>query len=514
MQATHVPLIDAERVLCQRHLRDFVEAAWHVVEPSTPFVGNWHIDAICDHLEAVTRGEIDNLLINVPPGCMKSLLVSVLWPAWEWATTPGLRYLCVSYDEQLSVRDNRRVRDLVLSDWYQERWPRVQLSTDQNQKTRFDTTESGWRIGTSVGGRGLGEHPDRKIIDDPHKTKEADSDAERMRALDNYDGTLASRGKARGAKTVCIMQRLHERDLSGHLLEKGGWVHINLPMRFESGAMRTTPIGFNDPRTSEGDLLWPDLFSESVVSSLERDMGSYRAAGQLQQRPAPAEGGLLKRAWWQFYHRRPPLQTIVLSWDTALKAKTTNDYTVGQAWGQSSTADRYLLRVDRGKWDEPEMERRMTEQYTWARETFPKAKITLLIENAAAGANILRRIKRTLPGVVGVDVDKDKVLRVHAASPALEAGNCWLPGAALPNGYADTAQTPAWVQDFIAECAAFPNATYDDQVDAFTQAMARFDAPQGPRLGLVQPTRATAKPHTIRRPPPGSLRSRVARGEL
>ena len=199
MQTATYDLVTVDRELCQRSLRDFIREAWHVVEPTTPFVPNWHLDAIADHLEAVTRGEISQLLINVPPGCCKSLMVSVFWPAWIWASQPDRRFLCVSYDEQLSIRDNRRCRDLVLSEWYQARWPEVRLSLDQNAKTRYDTTSGGWRIGTSIGGRGLGEHPHYKIVDDPHKTKEAESDVERQRANDHFDGTLSTRGKALGA---------------------------------------------------------------------------------------------------------------------------------------------------------------------------------------------------------------------------------------------------------------------------------------------------------------------------
>src|SRR5262249_55147996 len=150
-------------------LMGFVREAWPILEPDRAFVNNWHIDALVAHLEAITDGRLQNLLITVPPGTMKSRLISVLWPAWEWTRHPELRYLCASYDQQLSTRDNLHMQQVIESSWYRDRWPRVRLAADQNQKTRFNTTRGGWRIGTSVGGRAVGEHPHRKIIDDPHR---------------------------------------------------------------------------------------------------------------------------------------------------------------------------------------------------------------------------------------------------------------------------------------------------------------------------------------------------------
>jgi hypothetical protein len=233
--ARELEALEAE--LARRSLRTFVDVAWPLVEPRVPFAPNWHIDAICEHLEAVSRGEITKLLINVPPACMKSYLVSVFWPAWEWATHGGLRVFTASFGSPLAIRDNRRMRDIVTSAWYRRHY-QVELREDQNQKIRYDTTASGWRIASSVGGIGMGEHPDRIIIDDPHNTRQAESDVERQAAMHWFDRTIGTRGVSRGVKLVVIMQRLHERDLSGHILERADaddWTHLCLPMRYESG---------------------------------------------------------------------------------------------------------------------------------------------------------------------------------------------------------------------------------------------------------------------------------------
>lgn len=480
-------LEEKARRLAERSLGAFIRQAWPVIEPSAPFRDNWHIDAIAAHLEAITKGELTNLLINVPPGCMKSYIVSVFWPAWEWATAPWRRYLCVSFEQGLSTRDNKRVRDLVTSDWYQDRWPHVRLADDQNQKTRFDTTDGGWRIATTVRGKGLGEHPHRKIVDDPHNTREVTSDVERQAAIDFFDQTLSTRGAALDAATVVIMQRLHERDLSGHILDGGTpFTHLCLPMRFEPNRMVRTPLGWTDPRTQDGELLWPAMFPSTVVSSVETKLGSYAAAGQLQQRPAPAEGGLIRRAWWKFYEQLPAPQSVVLSWDTALKDHQLADFSVGQAWAQRG-ADKYLVRTARGRWDFVELKQQIRDLYRWAIERWPGISISVVIENAAAGPDVIVALRREIPGVIAVRPKGDKVQRLQAVLPAIEAGNVWLPGRASPDGLGcDVSLTPLFVQDFLAECAAFPVGAHDDQVDACSQALLRFQqAPVGAGAMMV-----------------------------
>lgn len=479
-------LEEKARRQAERSLASFIRQAWAIVEPVAPYCHTWHIDAIAEHLQAVTRGEIANLLINIPPGCMKSYIVSVFWPAWEWATDASRRYLCVSFDQGLSTRDARRVRELVTSEWYQERWPHVQLANDQNQKMRFDTTDGGWRIASTMRGKALGEHPHRKIVDDPHNTKEVTSEVERQAAIDFFDQTLSTRGAALHAATVVIMQRLHEQDLSGHILAGGTpFVHLCLPMRFEPKRMPATPLGWNDPRRHAGELLWPEMFSEATVASLETKLGSYGAAGQLQQRPAPAEGGLIKRHWWKFYAALPALDEIVLSWDTALKDTQMADYSVGQAWGRKG-ADRYLLRSVRERWGFVELKQQVKDLYRWAREQWPGLAITVIIENAAAGPDVIAALRRDIPGILAVRPKGDKVQRVHAVLPAIEAGNVWVSGAPHPDGKGcDAARTPAWVQDFLTECASFPNGAHDDQVDACSQALLRFQSPSE-RVGAAR----------------------------
>lgn len=467
----------------RRHLLSFVETAWSILE-AVPFRPNWHLSVLCDQLEHVTRGELKRLLVNVPPGTAKSLVTSVFWPAWEWASDPTKRFLTASYGQDLATRDALKMRQLVKSAWYQAHWP-ISFRDDVDQKTRYENEDGGWRLATSVGGRGTGEHPDRIIIDDPHNVKEAESDVERQVAIDWFAQTVSTRGVSRDAAIVVIMQRLHERDLSGAILSGATadeWTHVCLPMRAEA-AHAVQPTLANrpavDPR-APGALLWPTMFPEAKVASLERAMGSYATAGQLQQRPAPAEGGLLKRSWWKFYPGDAPRPTaIVISWDMALKDGQLNDYTVGQVWGGKG-ADRYFFRTVRDRWTFVEIKQQVKDLYRWAQERWPDVPITVLIEKAAAGPDVIAALSREIPGILAVKPKSDKVQRVQAVSPAIEAGNVFVPGAPSPDGQGcDSARTPFWVQTFLGECAAFPNGSHDDQVDACSQALLRFQSSVG-----------------------------------
>jgi hypothetical protein len=271
-------------------LHDFVEQAWAIVEPGCPFIDGWHIWAICEHLEAVADGRIKRLLINVPPGCGKSLLVCVFWACWVWGpqNRPHTRWLFASYGQELSTRDSLKCRQILESDWYQEYWgDRVQLVADQNQKTKFQNSAGGWRLATSTGGRGTGEHPDFVVWDDPHNVNDVESQVERERVSTWRAATITLRGMARDVREVGIMQRLHRDDLSGWMLNthKEGLDHLCLPMRFESAAMtKPTSLGWTDPRVSDGELLWPNGIDARTVADKEGQLGHY-AEGQLQQRP-------------------------------------------------------------------------------------------------------------------------------------------------------------------------------------------------------------------------------------
>jgi predicted phage terminase large subunit-like protein len=479
-------LYEIDTELAGRQLREFVRLAWMVVEPSTPFVSGWHIDAIVDHLEAVSSGHIRNLLINVPPRHMKSLLVSVFWPAWEWIRWPERRWLYSSYGAQLSIRDSVKCRRLIESPWYQQRWgDRFALTSDQNTKGRFDNNRSGYRLSTSVGGAVTGEGGDRIVCDDPHNVQEAESDAVRKGTIDWFDIVMSTRtNDPKTAAKVVVMQRCHQQDLSGHLLEQGGWEHLCLPAEYE-GSSRTTSIGWSDPRKEQRELLWPERFGPQEIEALKRSLGSYGTAGQLQQRPSPAGGGLFKRHWFRYFQPRganlPPVlvrmpdgsQTsitaieaptrvdeMVQSWDCAFKDLQTSDFVVGQAWarvrGMFLLADQTRARMDCPA---------TIKAVRGLSEKWPMA-VAKLVEDKANGSAVIQMLGRDLPGLLPVNPEGGKITRAAAVSPLIEAGHIYLPHP----------QWAPWVDAFIEECAAFPNGAHDDQVDAMTQVFLRWHA--------------------------------------
>lgn len=452
---------DKRRTTASLSLREFCVAAWPVLEPGRQFVPNWHLDAICDHLEAVTRGDIRNLIINIPPRHMKSLTVSVFWPVWEWSFSPHIRWLYSSYVQPLATRDAVKSRRLLDSAWYRSRWGEVfHLTSDQNQKQRYENSRTGYRIATGVGA-GTGEGGDRVIVDDPHNVRQAESDAKREEAIAWWNETMSTRGNdPRTVAKVVIMQRVHDSDLTGHLLEQGGYEHLCLPARYEPTTY-VTSIGFEDPRREEGELLWPQHFGEKELADLERQLGSYAAAAQLQQRPAPAGGGLIKRDWFKFYRRSELPQVweeLLQSWDLSFKGTTSSSYVVGQVWARSG-ANCYLMDQFREQTEFPGTVRAVLA----LSKKWPQAKAKL-IESKANGPAVVQTLRQKVPGLIEIEPGGGKEARVHAVSPFIEAGNVWLP---------DPTEQP-WIGAFLLECERFPKGTHSDQVDAMTQALVRL----------------------------------------
>lgn len=450
----------------RRSLSHFSRQAWHVLEPATPYVHGWHIDAITEHLEAVTNGEIRKLLINMPPRHMKSLLISVFWPVWEWIAHPERRWLFSAYAQSLSVRDSLKCRRLIESPWFQERWGgQFQLTSDQNAKTRFDNDKTGYRIATSVDAAATGEGGDRVVVDDPHNAREAMSQAKRESTLIWWDETMSTRlNDPKTGAHVIVMQRLHEKDLSGHILEQGGYEHLCLPAEYEPEGARVTCIGWEDPRKNEGELLWPDRFGPAELAMLKRSLGSHAAAGQLQQRPVPAEGGMVKLAWFKRF-TTPPANPVMIvqSWDTAQKAKQINDPWVCGTWLVTETGW-YLVEVLRRRMEYPEGRRTAIAH---AAKWKPDA---ILIEDKSSGSSLIQelRTETSLP-VIAIEPENDKITRMSVQTPKIEAGRVYLPDAS-----ADDAE---WLADYETELCRFPLVTHDDQTDMTSQFLGWVSKP-------------------------------------
>lgn len=507
---------DAER--CRRSLSRFIKEAWPVLEPATPLVWGWHNDVVCEHLEAVSRGELRRLIINVPPRTMKSITTCVGWPAWEWLDRAHVRWMFATYASTLSLRDSVKCRRLIQSQGGktegtiferlgyagvlalldEDPW---RLTGDQNAKEKYETTRTGMRMATSVGAVATGEGGDRIVVDDPVNPQQARSDTERANANLWWDETMSSRGNNAQASAVIVMQRLHQQDLTGHLIEKGGWHHLCLPAEYEpkhpfvypdrvtlpeltynvqatDGTVETVTVPggrelAGDPRTEGGELLEPVRLSHDVLAERKRDQGSYGYAGQFQQRPAPAEGGMFDRRWWQRWTPAtlpPRWSRIAASWDMDFGSKTKGtSYVVGQVWGISG-ADRYLLGQIRKRMSFTESLAAVRALDAWRPETYGRTVTSArLVEEKANGAAVIDTLKREIPGLLPIQPEGGKEVRAEAAQPTVEAGNVYLPSSdtiPCPPGYEATS-----VGDYIEEHAIFPNGANDDQVDAMTQLL-------------------------------------------
>lgn len=594
-----------------RSLASFLKhVAWPVVQPATPLVWNWHIDAICEHLEAVTRRDIKRLLINVPfrtakpvhvdelvltsagykrlgdikigdmvlthkgrfravvatheqgtlptvivktfagravraapdhpflttrgwvnagdltttdyvfdtevgasvtdrvtsieqstPGecrCLtvaedesftagnlivhNSTITSVAWPAWSWINQPSHQWLCGSYAEKLAIRDSLRHRRLVTSSKYSQWWgEKFHLAGDQNEKRRFQNDKNGYRIAFGMTGGVMGDGGDTILIDDPHDRQGAHSEAERESALTTYDESLITRlnDPANGA-IVIIMQRLHQKDLSGHVLKEKGWEHLLLPMEYEPARSKVTSIGFKDPRTKEGEILDAVRFPPRVLAQIKESLGEYGTAGQLQQRPSPAGGGILKKdqfRLWPANRDLPDFFFVLQSYDTAFTDRTSGDPTAHTVWGVFEQAKkRHVMLLD--CWAEhlayPALREKMMTLWRakYGGVTGDPIKPArradiILIEEKGSGISVKQELRQSGLPVVGYNPGKaDKTARANMASPFLDADIVWVLESKRQSG-----EPVSWARPFLEQCEQFPNGENDDMVDTFTQAI-------------------------------------------
>lgn len=476
---------EKQRRAASANLYEFVKQAWHVLEPGIEFVPSWHIEVICEHLEAVSAGEIKRLLINIPPRHSKSTIVSVAWPMWEWLTAPHEKFLCASYSGALSIRDNLKSRRLVESNWYQERWGHMfALSGDQNAKQRFENDKTGYRLATSVGGTATGEGGSRLILDDPHGAQDAQSDQMRESTIEWFDVVWSTRAnQPKRDAMVTVMQRLHQKDVSGHILEDiGGWEHLCIPAEYD-GVRRKTFLGEYDPRKKVGELICPERFGPEEITRLKQLLGSYGASGQLQQDPTPSEGGILKTKHFRLWPKDKPLpqyEFILQSYDCAFTEKTSGDPTACSVYGVfTHEGARQVMLLD--AWDEhlsyPELRKKAISE--WSMEyggtsgaqtgqmTRSKRPDRVLVEAKASGQSLLQDLRLARVPAIGYNPgNADKVSRAHQASPTLELGICWIPESAKNPG-----QPVGWASAFLRQLARFPVAEHDDYVDTFTQAI-------------------------------------------
>jgi predicted phage terminase large subunit-like protein len=453
-----------QRLICERSLPDYMREAWPILNPATPLIFNWHIDLIAEYLLACILGQIHRLIINVPPKSSKSTLVSVMWPTWCWGplNRPGTRWMFASYSERVSTRDSLARRTLLTSQWYLNHWgPRVKLIADQNQKTIFQNTARGHMLATTMGGQGTGLGGQILVIDDPHDTEKIISEKERQRGLHNFDHKLCTRlDDRKSGAIVAVMQRLHTKDLSGHLLEGAGgerWEHLCIPMEAPARKVYIFPVSNKEYVREEGELLNPVREGPAEIEEHKERLGSLGYAGQFQQRPVPEGGAIFKSSYLKFWPEDkdrdvelPRVIRIVQSWDCAIKTSETNSYSVCTTWFELD--DRFLLRhVWRKHVEFPEMLHAMHEL---AAQFHPDC---ILVEDKASGQSAIQELRRSRLPVIALNVDSDKTARARAAAPTAEAGKIWI------------MRDASWARLYIDELCNFPKSEFTDQVDSTTQ---------------------------------------------
>lgn len=503
---------------CEESLAEFFSEAWPVLD-NTPYQPSWAIDAMCDHLEAVTYGHIKRLLINIPPRCGKTTLCSIAYPAWVWCRSdvsylsgPQVKFLCASYGHTLSLDSSNKSRRLLFSPWYQKLWPnKIVLRGDQNTKMQFDNSEGGSRIATSVGGSLIGLGGDILIADDLNKVSNknelAETEAERNAVAVFWSEFHSTRlNNPKESAVIVVQQRLHEQDVSGLILDsEEDFVHLCIPMEYESGRTYSTVVlpqydstdPWDDPRTEDGELMWPERFGADEIRTLKSALGPYMAAGRLQQSPSPKGGGIIKSDWWMLWGNEearryglewsgalkefPHFDLVVGSLDTSYGEKQENDFNAFTVWGLWTDLNKNRRAMLMFAWNKRlplhgkllsalpnetrvNFDQRQRESFgliEWVADTCKRYRVQrLLIENKTRGRDVANEIARLYVkenwGVQLVNPVGDKVARTHSIVPLFVDGAIYAPAT-------------RWSETVIVQCQSFPKAAHDDLHDTVTQ---------------------------------------------
>jgi predicted phage terminase large subunit-like protein len=466
----------ARAELARRKLSAFVRFSWHITNPGVPYEHNWHIDAVCDHvqrqLEDWARARRDrsfqqvcrDLLINIPPRCLKSTMVSVCATAWAWIRWPEMKIGCLSVNPRVSFRDALAARALIESPWYRSSFrPTWELRDDAAAVSNFGNTAGGSRVARGFESNVVGEGFDWILIDDPHDPR--DTEAAIQKVLDGWDVAVGSRtNDQRTSIRSCIMQCVKENDF-GHHVRKQGWGRLSLPMEFEVEHVVESPYGWRDPRTTDGECLHPSRFPPHVLNQIKVERGSYAYAAQYQQRPAPLAGGIIQRGWFKRFTMAdlPELEWVTISVDATFGSVKEGADNVGLLVVGGAGPKRFVLC---------DASRRMSFLESIAAikallATYPNVS-RILMEKAAGGGPIVEVLRQDIEegGLRVVPIEEinpgehgKKTDRVVAALPQLEAGMV-----AVLDG-------APWVDAFVGEMALFPNGQHDDRVDALSQLL-------------------------------------------
>ena len=437
----------------RQDLATFTHRCFQTVMPGERFAPNWHLQAIAHKLDQVRRGHLRRLIIAMPPRSLKSVCASVALPAFVLGHDPGRKVICVSYSDSLAGKLADDCRQVMASRWYRDLFPDTHIA--RSTASEIVTTRRGVRLTTSIGGTLTGRGGNLIIVDDPMKAQDAMSEPAREAVKAWFSGTLLSRLDNKETDAiVVVMQRVHVDDLAGHLIAAGGWEVLTLPAIAEVD--ETVALGRGRVhRRRAGEALHAGREGLATLECLRAELGSLAFSAQYQQAPVPAEGNLIRREWLRFYDARPkpgPSDIVLLSWDTAMKAKETADYSVCTVWLMRGEAH-YLLDVVRERLDFPDLKRRAIALHEgWG-------PLATLVEDKGSGISLLQELRTSGLPAIAFQPSGSKEMRMHAQSVRFEAGSVYLP------------RTAPWLDDLVAELLAFPAGRHDDQVDSISQAL-------------------------------------------
>lgn len=466
--ANALETLEESRARCES-FAGFLRESWHVSHPETPYEHNWHIDLLCDHLEAVSRGFltelgiVPRLMFNMPPGTMKSYIISVAWNAYEWGPLemPWTQWITATYREDYAFRDSRKTRDLISSDWYQERWgSSVRLTTFGER--RFENSSRGFRhavpFGSLTSGRG-----NRVVIDDPHSVDTAESEADREVITRRFRESVPSRvNDPRTDAIVVMMHRLHPKDVCGMIEDlKLPYLKIALPMEFDPEIACATPIG-RDPRTEPGELLFPGRWPPEVIARMRTEMTDYAFSAQMNQKATGRQGAMFPRSDVQYVDAAPADATRCRGWDfagTKKKPGTSPSATVGVLLSRDRRGIYYVEEVERGFWAGDEVDRKYENLTRSDAQRFPGCRSRIPQDPGAAGKSRAEYLARLVAGcnVVVATISGSKETRAESFSAQWRAGNV-----RIVKG--------SWNAPYVDEVCAFPNGPASDQVDGSADA--------------------------------------------
>jgi predicted phage terminase large subunit-like protein len=462
--------------LLRTDFKSFVLKVFKEVSPNSNYLDNWHIDVICHELMNTLEGKQKRLIINIPPRYMKSIICSVAFPAFILGHNPKASIIAVSYSDELASKLALDCKKIIESPWYQDVFPGARLSKNKKSTNDFEMTKGGGRYATSVNGTLTGRGADYIVIDDPIKPMDALSDLIREKTNDWYGSTLYSRlNNKNEGKILVIMQRLHDEDFTGYLLETDpSFKHVKMPAIAEEDEIWTVQDRISNKektfKRERNKPLHPEREDLTKLYQSKEYMGEFNFAGQYQQNPMPREGGVIKKNWLQFYDEAELFKSIenaeikvdciVQSWDTASKIKEHNDFSVCITVLRDTNDVNYLLKVYRDRLKFPELIRKIAQKYETAKEKY-KRSIVILIEDQASGTSLIQALRqdhKIYP--VGIKPEYDKETRLMAVSHLIENGNCLFPS-----------NKPHWWLDFENELLRFPRGKHDDQCDALSQVL-------------------------------------------